>query len=177
MPSCKSLMRISNRSISKAFIRFLVRSWVSGRTGFMSSSATAMACASAPPIMIGRRRSPFTSPSTTTYECVCAMLCDRATISSSIFCIVGKTTNFPPKPLRVSGSRCKLAVGLIADRSRPCLQRGRQFGNHLKGITHDPVIGCFEEGRFRIFIDHHNGFTSVYASKVLDSARNTNGNV
>ena len=47
------------------YIMFLIKSCVNGRVGCMFSKATAIACASKPPMTIGSFRTPFTSPKTT----------------------------------------------------------------------------------------------------------------
>jgi hypothetical protein len=50
------------------------------------------------------------------------------------------------------------------------LQRFRQLRNHLKRISYHTIIGSFEEGRFRVFVDHDNDFGVVHAGEVLYSA-------
>ena len=52
-----------------------------------------------------------------------------------------------------------------------------QFRYHFKCIAHNSIIGCFEERCFRIFIDHHDHFTSVYSGQVLNGAGNADGNI
>jgi hypothetical protein len=51
---------------------------------YQSEKLTSIKAYELPPITIGRRRCPSTSPNTTAYECDWVMLCESAMISSSI---------------------------------------------------------------------------------------------
>jgi len=42
------------------------------------------------------------------------------------------------------------------------------FRDYLEGITHDAVIGCFEERSFRIFIDYNDNLAAINTSEVLN---------
>ena len=52
-----------------------------------------------------------------------------------------------------------------------------QLGHDLEGITHDPVVRCFEERGFGVLVDHCDHLALVHSRKVLDRAADANGDV
>ena len=52
-----------------------------------------------------------------------------------------------------------------------------QFRDDLEKISNDAIISDLEDGGFRVFIDGDNDLGILHTSQMLDSTRNTDGNV
>src|SRR3954466_11000527 len=113
------------------------------------------------------------------------MLCERATISKSIF-FIKLNAKIQEICLQIRQRNNKKTAAKNAENAKNLSTSGHalQFfygGNHLryylKCIPNYSIVCCFKEGRFRILIDDYNYFTAIHACKMLNGSGNSNSNI